>query len=58
VTNDEAQALLDDIDTNGTGLTDWEADFVDDMLKKTDDGYGPTNREAEKLCQIHEDRVA
>jgi len=49
---------LDDIDTYGENLSDWEIDFVDSMLKKTSDpDYAPTLNEVEKIKEIYRDRV-
>lgn len=57
MTNEEAQNQLDDIDNEGKGLTDWEANFVDEMLEKTDGGYAPTEQEAATIKRIHIQRV-
>jgi hypothetical protein len=53
----EAQSLLDDIDNNGSSLTDWEIDFVEDMLRKTDNMERLTVNEAAKLQEIHDERT-
>ena len=50
----ELQGMLDDIDNNGTGLTNWEAEFVDSMLKKE---TGFTEVQANKIKQIFESKV-
>lgn len=52
MSNEEAQRILDDIDNNARGLTDWEIDFVDSMLRKTDQGYEPTPKEAQIINTI------
>ena len=57
MTNEEAQNLLDDIDSQGREITDWELDFIDQMLKKTDQGYEPTVKEAAVIRRIYGDRV-
>ncbi|NEN87950.1 MAG: hypothetical protein F6K48_03110 [Okeania sp. SIO3H1] len=56
--NAKAQNFLDEIDMHGEDLTDWEIDFVNDMLKKTDDeNYTPTPKEAYRIKQIYSERV-
>lgn len=54
---DEAARMLDEIDQDGHGLTDWEVEFVDSMLKKSDDGYAPSAKEAGIIRSLHMIRV-
>lgn len=53
---EEIKALLDEIDDNGEDLTDWEANFVDKQLKRTDDGVMLSSKEISILQQIRDDR--
>lgn len=55
----KAIVWLDEIDEEGSGLSDWEAEFVDSMLKKIegDQKYQPTDTEVSKIREIYEDRV-
>ena len=55
--NEQAQNALDNIDSNGRGLSDWEIDFVESMLKKTDDGYAPTPKEEAIILRIEGEKV-
>lgn len=48
---DEIEGKLDEIDTCGD-LNDWEIEFVDSMLKKTDKGYIPTQKEMVKINEL------
>lgn len=57
MTNEKAQVLLDEIDEMGVGLTEFEINFVDSMLIKTDGGYVPTETEARKIREIYFLRV-
>lgn len=54
---EEAARLLDEIYQDGKGLTDWEADFLDAQLRKSDDGYAPSTKEAALIRRIHAERV-
>jgi hypothetical protein len=49
-------SMLDDIDAIGVGVTEWEAEFVDRMLKLTDADKCPTSDQIAKIMQIHEER--
>lgn len=55
----KAAVWLDEIDDEGSGLSDWEADFIDSMLKKVEGNtsYQPTDRELSKIKQILDERV-
>lgn len=48
---------LDDIDNHGRYLTDWEADFVDQMLKLMERGDMPTRKQADMIGTIYRKRV-
>jgi len=50
---DYYRALLDDIEAEGEGLTDWERHFVEDVQRRDVITMG----QAEKIEQIHKDRV-
>jgi hypothetical protein len=54
----EIQGLLDDIDS-APYVSDWEAEFIDQMLKLTDKDRGlmPSAGQIDKIKQIHERRV-
>lgn len=54
---DDIVSLLDDIDACGEDLTDWESDFIDDMLKRVEDGDDFSPGQREKIVQIYEARV-
>lgn len=54
---EEVAGLLDDIDDEGQGLTDWEAEFIDRMLKRTEERQGLFLGQAKKIRQIHGERV-
>lgn len=49
--------LLDDIDNDGHGVTDWEADFIDQMLKRMEAGEMPTQKQADTIRKIYSQRV-
>lgn len=51
-------SILDDIDNNGRALTSWEIDFLDEMLKKADQGYRFSELQVAKIKQIHARRVS
>lgn len=55
----EAWELLDEIDKLGDGLSDWEIEFVEDLVKRRAGGPGYTLSEPQiiKIEQIHERRV-
>ena len=54
---EDAQSKLDDIDNKGSAVTDWEAEFIDSMLKQTDKGIPPTDKQAEMINSIWKDMV-
>jgi hypothetical protein len=46
--------MCQEIDDDAKGLTGWEIDFIDAMLKKN----GPTTqKEADKITQIYQQRI-
>ena len=49
--------LVEELDENGQGLTPWEIEFTEAMVKKVRDGIALTERERGKLSQIIEERV-
>lgn len=55
-TTDEMVYLIDD---DGVGVTDWEADFIDRMIKQSEE-IGPhayTDGQIEKIHEIYRKRV-
>lgn len=50
------QNLLDEIDKNCTGLTDWEVDRVDEWLKQTDARRILTERQEGILLNIYKNK--
>jgi len=54
---DKARSMLDDIDHRGQQLTDWEIDFVDDLLRSTDKGIQPTDEQGQIIRRIYDQRV-
>lgn len=48
--------LLDDIDDNGTGLTRWEIDRVEEWLLMLDRGGTLSDGQRRKAEQIQQDR--
>jgi len=56
MSTEEIQYLLDDIDDNGECLTTWEANFIDDMMKRIDSGKPLTDKQIKTIQQIHDDR--
>lgn len=58
MTNEEALALLDEIDQpDFVWLTDWEADFVDSLLKRCEEGRNPTDKQESILRRIYTEKV-
>lgn len=53
------EEILEDVDQNGVGLTEWEVDFIADIIDKRASGKytGLTDAQAEKLVEIWEDRT-
>lgn len=50
--------MIDDLDDPETvHLTDWEATFLDNLMKLVDDGHLPNMNQVIKLRQIHAERV-
>ena len=54
---EQAQNMLDQIDNFGENLTEWEVDFVDDLLKQTDQGRCPTDRQMGIIKRISKEKV-
>lgn len=60
---DEAYDLLQEIDSEGEGLTDWERRFVADLIDREELDYNGepswscSQREADKIREIHEARI-
>lgn len=50
---DAAQSLLDDIDNGDMPLSMSDAEFIDKLMRKTDDGFPPTYSQAERLRNLH-----
>ena len=48
---EQIQSMLDDIDS-ANYVSDWEADYVDQMLKLTDAGQFPSDKQIEKIKEI------
>lgn len=55
-TIDEIKGLLDDID-NARYVSDWEAEFIDKMMKMTDAGQMPSGGQIIKIMNIYAERV-
>ena len=56
MTLEEVQCMIDDIDIVGRGLTDWEASYLDKMLKLTNNDKMPTAEQIAKLEEIYKAR--
>jgi hypothetical protein len=54
LTVDEA---VREIDCEGKHLTDWEAEFIDGMIKQAERGGEPTRRQFDIVQRIYNDRV-
>lgn len=52
----EYLGMLDDIDNDGVGLTDWEIEFLDSMLSKPL-GERLSERQMKLIERIHKERV-
>jgi len=49
---------VDEIDDMGINLTEWEIQFVEDMLEKSRDPFfTPTQRQLDKLDAIYDERM-
>jgi hypothetical protein len=47
MTRDEALSILDDLDNCDRSVSEWEADFLDSMLKQSErPGWSPTEKQA------------
>ena len=46
-------SMLDDIDQKGQRLSDWEIEFVNSMLKKSDEDRQLTYADENKIEQIY-----
>lgn len=57
MTTAELLELALEIDDDGEGLTDWEADFLDQMIKRGEAGEDYTPIQADKIQEIHRERV-
>lgn len=56
--NKQIVSMLDDIDENGEGLTDWEVEFIDSMLKESDKSIPVfSKKQKETIIKIHQRRV-
>ena len=55
---EQAQSQIDDIDEHGRRLTDWEADFIDRMLKQLDLGIPPSRKQEAIINRLGLDRCA
>lgn len=56
-TNEELLSMLDDIDDNGYGLTDWEIEFVNQMLVQVDEEIEFTEKQGAAIEKIYAKRV-
>lgn len=54
---DRICGMLDAIDERGKGLTDWEIEFVDSLLKQTDQARPLTEKQIDTLKDIYNKRV-
>ena len=51
--SDSYESMLDNLDCpDEIELSSWEADFLDDMMKANEQGYGLTDRQAEKIREM------
>ena len=58
MTHDEAEDLVQEIDCCGSQLTDWEAEFIDSMLKALDDpNWTPTRAQIRQIHRIYRTRL-
>lgn len=57
MTADDALGLLDDLDNGDVQLTDWEADFLDSVMRQCELGYDPTGRQAMILQKLWDDKI-
>lgn len=53
----ETWALLQELDEQGEGLTQWEIDFVEDLTQKLLLGIRPSDGTKRKLDEIRGDRL-
>ena len=53
----ELTSLVDDIDNHGVGLTDWETEFIDSILKQIDEGRELSEKQEKTIRKIYKDRV-
>jgi len=52
----EALELVEEIDEDGVDVTNWEAEFLDSMMKWLEK-RNPTNDQVKIINQIYEDRI-
>lgn len=57
ITRDECLGMLDDIDNHGSGLTDWEIEFTDSLMKQLEAGKDPSDKQCATVKRIHKERV-
>lgn len=55
MSDDELVKMVQEIDERGTGLTDWEREFIADQVDEDRKLF--TNRQAEVIRRIHEERM-
>jgi len=55
LTKDKIRDLLNQIDEEGKGLTDWEIEFIDSMMKQIDNKY-PTEKQIDIINKIIKQR--
>lgn len=54
---DNIKNKLDTIDEQGIGLTEWELEFLDQMLKLTDKNRMPSGKQVNIINRIHQQRA-
>lgn len=53
MTRSEAISILDDVDNGSKEVTEWEADFIDSVMKQSDDLFwSPSSRQAEVIANL------
>lgn len=57
-TQEQLVSMADDIDQHGRGLTDWEAEFLDNMMRLIEDNHDLTQKQGLTLEGIYRDRVS
>lgn len=51
--SDDIESMIEGCELNSDQMNDWELEFIDDISRRFYDGYDLTDRQIEKLRQIH-----